>query len=321
MLEYDFNELDNDFVTIWSKFLLTEDKAAIVNEIEALAELGQINAVQSWFLVRQGRPNKIIDEIVSNYNASNFNQLWAMATSRDMERVDREFEEAREWAEDYSEEYFVSTEYALARYLQENCDYFRYMKAAIDMAIKISIGNIFTHERAAEMIYAYAGSLPISESGQYKRAKQALRIAKDVKKEIKKTLSKKEDAIEFLKEDPQLAFVVAKNYGLFSEKQKEKQFAAELLKYLSNREFSTSLTDKIAEIKQRKMKSIGQTLMSDEGEQEYISLIRRMYREGSLDRVVEQVVSEGTKPAPKATSLLSDTEEPITVVTPDDVGV
>ena len=145
MLEYDFNELDNDFVTIWSKFLLTEDKAAIVNEIEALAELGQINAVQSWYLVRQGRPNKIIDEIVSNYNASNFNQLWAMATSRDTERLDREFKEAREWAEDYSEEYFVSTEYALVRYLQENCDYFRYMKAAIDMTIQISIGNIFTH--------------------------------------------------------------------------------------------------------------------------------------------------------------------------------
>lgn len=50
MLEYDFNELDNDFITIWSKYILYPCINSLKG-IEDLAALGQINAIQSVFLL------------------------------------------------------------------------------------------------------------------------------------------------------------------------------------------------------------------------------------------------------------------------------
>ena len=42
MLEYNFTKLDDDFITLWSRFILTDD---IKPEIEALQELAERNYV------------------------------------------------------------------------------------------------------------------------------------------------------------------------------------------------------------------------------------------------------------------------------------
>ncbi|MDE6583518.1 MAG: hypothetical protein K2K31_02590, partial [Clostridia bacterium] len=81
MIEKDFTELDNDFITVWSKFILSSKKQlrSIKHDIERLAELGQVNAVQSYylFLKQDDKSNEIIDKIVEGYPDTDFNYLQA----------------------------------------------------------------------------------------------------------------------------------------------------------------------------------------------------------------------------------------------------
>ncbi len=81
MLEFNFTELDNDFITLWSKWILTHDYNLIKNNLEKLAELGQVNAVQSYylFLDKNEIPNTIIDDIVDDLRGENFNFILAKA--------------------------------------------------------------------------------------------------------------------------------------------------------------------------------------------------------------------------------------------------
>ncbi len=82
----------------------------MVDGIEALAELGQINAVQSWYLVKQNQGNRNIDNIVRSYNGSNFNEFWAIANAMDKQQVAKEIDELWDWAKKYCEEYLASEE-------------------------------------------------------------------------------------------------------------------------------------------------------------------------------------------------------------------
>ena len=82
MLEYDFNELDNDFITIWSKYLLYPS-GGVPYGLEELSCLGQINAIQSILLfddkelITKNITKKVMDKIEyledKNYDA-NFNE-------------------------------------------------------------------------------------------------------------------------------------------------------------------------------------------------------------------------------------------------------
>lgn len=53
MIEYGFNALDNDFITLWSNYILYHDKGQIIKPLTMLAEKGQINAIQSWYLLKE----------------------------------------------------------------------------------------------------------------------------------------------------------------------------------------------------------------------------------------------------------------------------
>lgn len=54
------DELKNDFYTLWSQYLLSGEKSAVVYDIAKLAELGQIDAQAKWYLIAG---NRINDEI------------------------------------------------------------------------------------------------------------------------------------------------------------------------------------------------------------------------------------------------------------------
>ena len=250
MLEYDFNELDNDFITLWSKFLLTNDKKAVVDGIEALAELGQINAVQSWYLVKQNQGNRNIDNIVRSYNGSNFNEFWAMANAINPQTTAKEIDELWDWVKKYCEEYLVSEEYVFNNNLTSNCDYFRYLSTAINLASNIK-NNLYVDERVAEMLVSYHHVLPIPPDKRY--IKLAKRVARDALKQMEYILNKQENVYEFLKNTPQLAFAVAKNHLFFSKKEKEIQFATDVLTDLSNRELSAVTRKQLEEIKSRSL--------------------------------------------------------------------
>ena len=67
MLEYNFDLLDNDFITLWSNYLLYNDANAIIKPLRILAEKGQINAVQSWYLLKkEDEHSEKIDKIVES---------------------------------------------------------------------------------------------------------------------------------------------------------------------------------------------------------------------------------------------------------------
>lgn len=91
MIEYDFDELDNDFITIWSNYILYQDKGRIIGPLTMLAEKGQINAIQSWYLLKEAsEQNETIEKIVDNYKMDNFNQMHAVANrlfDKDREKI------------------------------------------------------------------------------------------------------------------------------------------------------------------------------------------------------------------------------------------
>lgn len=80
MLEYgEITQLDNDFITLWSDIILHDANDRTRKGIEKLAELGQINAIQSWLLIKgEKETNKLIDEQINKIDASrclNFNEM------------------------------------------------------------------------------------------------------------------------------------------------------------------------------------------------------------------------------------------------------
>lgn len=69
MLEVGFEELDNDFVTIWSRKILGYGLNSLYDDIRKLAELGQINAIQSYYLVKDEKTiNQKIDAYLKPVN-------------------------------------------------------------------------------------------------------------------------------------------------------------------------------------------------------------------------------------------------------------
>ena len=87
MLEYDFNTLDDDFITLWSHYILWNDAGKIIRPLESLAEKGQINAIQSWYLLKkQEEKNEVIDAMVDGFRGGSFNEELAIA-NREYDRI------------------------------------------------------------------------------------------------------------------------------------------------------------------------------------------------------------------------------------------
>lgn len=123
MLEYDFNQLDDDFITLWSNFILYHNTNAIIEPLQRLAEKGQVNAIQCWYLLKKPeQQNQIIDRIVDGYYGDGFNESLAIA-NRTYDRTKPELLALKEKIAEYHEkgkfrerdklvEDFRATEYA-----------------------------------------------------------------------------------------------------------------------------------------------------------------------------------------------------------------
>lgn len=270
MLEYDFTELDNDFVTIWSKYFLTHDESIIRDMLEALAELGQINSVQSYYLFNKYGENKYIDEIVDSYKGNSFNELWAMANNEDKNLTASECQKVLKLLKNEIDDYYKVDGFMpwhltwdeFAKRVCKDVKYFRLKKSAIECAESIyeTTNNVLVLQRIAEMQSAFDCSLPAlrNDFGYYKCGtlyhngdKTAKYARKFMLKEIK-NIKDVNGLSEWAKNNPQLAYALGKNL-ITTNKGKHKTLGVKLLTMLSEREISKTLQDKIKEVENRKL--------------------------------------------------------------------
>lgn len=66
MIEYGkLTDLEDDFITVWSDYILYQDKSRVWHQITKLAELGQVNAISCWYMLKNKEDkNPVIEEFV-----------------------------------------------------------------------------------------------------------------------------------------------------------------------------------------------------------------------------------------------------------------
>ena len=237
MLEYGFNELDNDFVTLWSKKIVSGENSLIFTDLTKLAELGQINAIQSWYLLaRDGDSNAVIDNFVSNLGNGGANELLAIAHKHffknDIWRQMCEWDEMASWG------YFNRTErqekeFDNLKYEIQSSTYGNYYSTSIEMYYNNykNTHNQLMLERFYEMM---AG-----RTGLHKKLFVIKVRASSIEfRKLRKTLL---EMYEQDKNNVAVAFALGKNLTLFKSNASLKALGSQILTDLSKRELSKTL--------------------------------------------------------------------------------
>ena len=239
MLEYDFNELDNDFVTLWSKKIVSGEDTLIFKDLTKLAELGQINAIQSWYLLaKDNDDNAVIDNNVENLGNGGANEMLAIA-HKDFFKNDRLIQ-MNEWAELHNLGYIVRDSYEEEGFLTlgsviKNSVYGSYSKLSIEMYYNNyeKTHNPLSLERFYEMM-----------GGRTAVDKALIDIDQSTSsiefKQLRKTLL---EMYEQDKNNVAVAFALGKNLTLFKANSKLKALGNQILTELSKRELSKTLQD------------------------------------------------------------------------------
>ena len=91
MLEYKPNELDQDFITCYSRYILAADERAIINDLEKLAEQGQINAIQTWYSLKKVGDNPKIDKLAESLSLSSHNERYVKMKMNRISESEKEY--------------------------------------------------------------------------------------------------------------------------------------------------------------------------------------------------------------------------------------
>lgn len=255
MLEYNFNELDNDYITCWCKYLLTGDKKLVMKELEGLAELGQINAIQNWYLFNKVGDNINIDKLVDTLGDT-YNEMLVRARigAKELEQIETQqnllaYVDEEEWVSGIRTGHYALTERASdARKKIVDLPYIQQYYCAINRAFQIGnrTNDVLVLETANEMYSELADNIGIAsyEKDIYKRVrKNNDRICDQILKSFKK--EKKENPSFNPLEKPRVCFAFLKAVLLYNDKHKQKDNAIEMLKRLSSREYSTKFISHI----------------------------------------------------------------------------
>ncbi|MBO5910261.1 MAG: hypothetical protein J6Q15_01995, partial [Clostridia bacterium] len=239
MLEYGFNELDNDFVTLWSKKIVSGEDTLIFKDLTKLAELGQVNAIQSWYLLaKDNDDNHVIDNLVSNLGNGGANELLAIA-HKDYFKNDR-LAQMCAWDEMASWGYFSRTEKEdedlhNLRYEIQSSEYGNCYRLATDMYYHNykNTHNPLSLERFYEMMAA--------RTDVHKSLLHIDQRASSIEfRKLRKTLL---EMYEQDKNNVAVAFALGKNLTLFKSNSKLKALGSKILTELSKRELSKTLQD------------------------------------------------------------------------------
>lgn len=217
MLEKDFNELDNDFVTIWSKMFLRDEiqfaKERMPKGLSELAGLGQINAMQCVPFFIGYKDCNYVHDIKLNFNDDYNYELLKL------NRLERKYYE-------YTRNYTEKAPFSIFDIKQQ---------------------RVITLKKH-ELEYRLTKNPLILERYYEFKSKPGLitRLStRKLRKELELLYS--QDS-----ENPMYAFAYAKNLYAFGNKH-EKEVGKNILTKLSNREFSKTLMDEIEKQIQKRL--------------------------------------------------------------------
>jgi len=246
MIEYDFTELDNDFITVWANYLMYKDKKRTMPELTELAENGQVNAVQKWIILNEKEnENSKISDIISSYKSGyNFNQKIALANQDLVENQADYNEIISHLIPLYKDRRQLST----SRYLYEelgiisekieqleqklaNTQYFHIAQEAIDLAMQSY--NVSNNPLTLEAILEFHRQTPITQLlTRYIDSKRPEKLAKVARKQLENNIKNNDEFVTRNK------FALAKNYYVFDCNKKQQQLLSQYISELANRELS-----------------------------------------------------------------------------------
>lgn len=293
MLEYDFGALDDDFITVWSMFILTQDYGCIKGSLEKLAEMGQINAVQSWYLFQNEGDNEHIDAIVRGYKGLTFNEAFAIGNF-----MERKQDQRKKYSEIVNR---------LAEVVDEEIPKFEiedgYLKDDLSIREKaryealIEERNSLVAELKRLPVFIYFNNACFGASEQAKTVRCPLcaqryiemksrfidltpfnsekeSLTKWVKKNMKRSMKRllkvydekiKEDKNATVRSIPQISFALGKAI-VFSEdiKNKTRDAGVQILQSLATRDFSNQFVDYRLKEKTPKKSSVEQVKVEED---------------------------------------------------------
>lgn len=244
VLEYNFTELDDDFITLWSNYLLYKDTSLIIEPLKEIAEKGQINAIQCWYLLKKAdEESQIIDSIVDSYYGDSFNESLAIA-NRIHDKTRAELKELVEQIVHYHElgkrKYHIDLENGMTEteYRNYTNDYFDKRDALIKMYASTeyakqlekaaflteetckSTKSCFVFERLVEI---YKGNPLILNNDRISRSDHNY-----IRKALRKRIKEETDHSSAL-------FSLGKSLSFFAKNEKEEMEGTQILFKLAKR--------------------------------------------------------------------------------------
>lgn len=276
MLEYNFGELDDDFITFWARYL-TAKGVDFHEELKYFARKGQINAVQNWYLYNPVGEDTKIDKIVEGYKGENFNELYAMANYLFMredlykkfcdlseeytdlidllmydknDELDEDDDEYDEFEDEFDEEELddidkeeVEKDLRIVRDKIYNMPHVKIIQEAYKKALEYAKANknYIAYSTSNEILDCYTQQmLPVCENTEEARRKILKNyeiIINLLKNEYKKNMDK--DPNFKPTTNPALAFTIATNILIYQKEGEHAGFAYYLLDELAERDYLT----------------------------------------------------------------------------------
>lgn len=241
MLEYNFNDLDNDFITIWSHWILHHDTSAIMEPLTRLAEMGQINAIQSYYLLKkENETNEVIDRLVNSFYGQSFNESFAIANKiysenrKEIDLLRRKIAVQGEnyliWEGLYPDEYIPHEKNSYGTELDNLIKYYSETNYGKQIKKTVDLGLLQAKNSRLALVYQRVFEVISAEPIIFKSD-----IGERDIKNVRNTLRAR---VKNNTNYPSSFYALGKNLLFFGKKDKEKYEGSNILRQLSERELS-----------------------------------------------------------------------------------
>lgn len=255
MNEFNFTTQDDDYITLYSKYILTGDFPFVKKEIEVLAENGHPYAIALWYTFMERDANEKIDNITLNLEILTHQNLFALSkyyyasdyTRKQFAEIRKTIEENENYIKGFRPVYTdedMKEKYDIARYQFKNFPYYLSLSQATDKAFNTaqnSMSPIALYDLVRiYRVYANAQATTFDiTSGQRMYNRLLRKSTKKLYKDYTKKLSS-------LNEQPLSAEAILYKFSLgnlllMTNKEKLNEQGRVLLRELANREYSRSL--------------------------------------------------------------------------------